>query len=109
MPSPSPTQPSQLILYTQFANVTGVPALALPVGVTPAGLPVGLQLMAGAWQEGLLLAVGADALIALETRLPVRVTPGAGLTVCLLTLGMCILAGAMAIRRVAVADPAALY
>ena len=58
---------------------------------------------------GLVLAAGADALIALETRLPVRVTPGSGLLVCLLTLGMCILAGAMAIRRVAVADPAALY
>jgi len=41
--------------------------------------------------------------------LPVHVTPGSGLLVCLLTLGMCILAGGMAIRRVAVADPAALY
>jgi len=58
---------------------------------------------------GLLLAAGADALITWETRLPVHVTPGSGLLVCLLTLGMCILAGGMAIRRVAVADPAALY
>ena len=58
---------------------------------------------------GLIIALGADALIALETRLPVRVTLGSGLLVCLLTLGMCILAGGMAIRRVAVADPAALY
>ena len=58
---------------------------------------------------GLLFALGADALIALETSLPVRVTAGTGFLVCLLTLGMCILAGWIAIRRVAVADPAALY
>ena len=58
---------------------------------------------------GLLFALAADALIALETSLPVRVTAGTGSLVCLLTLGMCILAGWIAIRRVAVADPAALY
>jgi putative ABC transport system permease protein len=58
---------------------------------------------------GLALAFAADALIGLETRLPVRVTAGSGLLVCLLTVGMCILAGGIAIRRVAVADPAALY
>jgi putative ABC transport system permease protein len=58
---------------------------------------------------GLALSFFADAYIALETRLPVRITMGSATLVCLLTLGMCILAGWMAIRRVAVADPAELY
>ncbi len=66
-------------------------------------------LAAAGFAAGLVLAICADALIAWETRLPVRVDNGSGLLVCLMTLGMCILAGWLAIRRVAAADPAALY
>ncbi|MGH2470499.1 MAG: amidase family protein, partial [Chloroflexota bacterium] len=36
-------------------NVTGFPAISLPCGLTTAGLPVGLQLVAGPWQEDRLL------------------------------------------------------
>jgi amidase len=45
--------------YTAVANVTGQPAISLPVAEHD-GLPVGVQLFAQPAQEGLLLAVGAQ-------------------------------------------------
>jgi aspartyl-tRNA(Asn)/glutamyl-tRNA(Gln) amidotransferase subunit A len=42
-------------IYTVTANLAGVPALSLPIGFTPAGLPVGLQIIAGRFQEAVLL------------------------------------------------------
>ena len=39
-------------------NLTGLPALALPCGVSKAGLPVGLQLVGRAFAEADVLAVG---------------------------------------------------
>jgi aspartyl-tRNA(Asn)/glutamyl-tRNA(Gln) amidotransferase subunit A len=38
-------------------NLTGLPAISVPCGFTQAGLPIGLQLAAGPWREGLLLRV----------------------------------------------------
>ena len=45
-------------IYTVGANLTGLPALALPCGFL-GGLPVGLQIMGPAWHELLLLQLGA--------------------------------------------------
>lgn len=45
---------------TVIAAQSGLPALSLPAGLTPTGLPVGMELMAGPHQEALLLALGAD-------------------------------------------------
>jgi amidase len=42
-----------------FLSVLGVPALSVPAGFTPAGLPVGLQLAARPRAEAALLAAGA--------------------------------------------------
>ena len=42
-------------IYTVTANLSGIPALSLPCGFTYAGLPVGLQIMAGSFRETLLL------------------------------------------------------
>jgi amidase len=47
-------------------NLTGQPALSLPLHATPDGLPVGVQLVAGYGREDLLLSVGA----ALEAAAP---------------------------------------
>ncbi len=57
---------SQLIQFMPPASLSGYPALTLPVGYTPGGMPVGLQLMAAPWQEALLLGVG----MALEAQMP---------------------------------------
>jgi len=41
--------------FTCPANLTGIPAISIPCGLTKAGLPIGLQLMGGHLKEGLLL------------------------------------------------------
>jgi amidase len=41
--------------YTQLANVTGRPAISLPLHVAPGGLPMGVQLVGRLRSEGLLL------------------------------------------------------
>ncbi|MFJ1565738.1 amidase [Streptomyces erythrochromogenes] len=40
------------------ANVTGVPALTVPVGLDPQGLPIGMQLMGRPFDEATLLRAG---------------------------------------------------
>lgn len=42
-------------IYTIVANLAGLPALSLPIGLDRKGLPIGLQLMAAASGEDLLL------------------------------------------------------
>ncbi len=51
---------SETCPYTFPWNVTGWPAISLPAGLTPAGLPIGAQLLAHEGQEGLLLAIAAQ-------------------------------------------------
>jgi aspartyl-tRNA(Asn)/glutamyl-tRNA(Gln) amidotransferase subunit A len=48
---------SLLIRNTGPINYTGFPAITVPCGETPAGLPVGLQLVALPWHEAHLLRV----------------------------------------------------
>jgi Asp-tRNA(Asn)/Glu-tRNA(Gln) amidotransferase A subunit family amidase len=40
---------------TEVANMTGLPAISLPAGVCPNGVPFGLQVMAPRFRDGLLL------------------------------------------------------
>ncbi len=42
-------------VYTVTGNLAGVPALSVPCGFTPAGLPVGLQVLANHFEESALL------------------------------------------------------
>jgi aspartyl-tRNA(Asn)/glutamyl-tRNA(Gln) amidotransferase subunit A len=44
-----------------LANLTGIPAVNVPVGLSPDGLPIGLQLQA-AWGRDALLLDAAEAL-----------------------------------------------
>lgn len=55
----------QALRNTVMGNFMGLCGLTLPVGKDAAGIPVGLQLLAGPWQEARLLAIGQ----AIEARL----------------------------------------
>jgi amidase len=48
------------VSFTAFGNVTGLPGVSLPLHWSEAGLPVGVQLLAGPWQDGPLLALAAQ-------------------------------------------------
>ena len=43
-------------IFTVQANLTGIPAISLPLGETKDGLPIGVQFMAGKFKEASLLA-----------------------------------------------------
>lgn len=46
-------------IFTISANLAGIPGLVVPCGTTPQGLPVGVQFLGKAFQEGTLLRLGA--------------------------------------------------
>src|ERR1019366_2730626 len=48
------------VSFTAFANVTGLPAVSLPLHWTDEGVPVGVQLVAGPWQEARLISLAAQ-------------------------------------------------
>lgn len=58
-PSAPITNSTPMACYTALYNVTGLPALSLPLGDAD-GLPVGVQLAGPAWREDLLLSLGAQ-------------------------------------------------
>ena len=45
--------------FTEPWNATGQPAISLPLGFTPEGLPTGVQLVAASGREDVLIAVAA--------------------------------------------------
>jgi aspartyl-tRNA(Asn)/glutamyl-tRNA(Gln) amidotransferase subunit A len=45
-------------LFTVQANVVGIPGLSIPMGVDSNGLPMGLQIMTGPFQEAKMLDLG---------------------------------------------------
>jgi amidase len=45
--------------YSQWFNLLGTPAAVVPVGRSQEGLPIGVQVIAGPWEEELVLAVAA--------------------------------------------------
>jgi len=49
--------------YTQFANLLDLAALAVPVGTTPDGRPVGVTLLGPAFSEGRLLAAATELIV----------------------------------------------
>jgi amidase len=65
-----------LVPFTQLANVTGTPAMSVPLHWTPDNLPIGVQFVAPPGGEGTLFALAAQ----LERARPWfgRVPPDAG-------------------------------
>ena len=47
-----------LDIYTIPANLAGLPAISIPCGFGDDGMPVGLQLMAPAFQDDVILRAG---------------------------------------------------
>jgi aspartyl-tRNA(Asn)/glutamyl-tRNA(Gln) amidotransferase subunit A len=45
--------------FTRPINYLGLPSLSIPTGFTKAGLPVGMQLVGGAFDEAMLVRIGA--------------------------------------------------
>ncbi|CAN5501576.1 Asp-tRNA(Asn)/Glu-tRNA(Gln) amidotransferase subunit GatA [soil metagenome] len=46
-------------LFTVSANIAGIPAISIPAGTDRDGLPIGMQLQAGMFQDALLLRLAA--------------------------------------------------
>ncbi len=48
------------VSFTAFGNVSGLPAVSLPLHWSEEGVPVGVQLTAGPWQEASLISLAAQ-------------------------------------------------
>jgi amidase len=48
------------VSFTAFGNVTGLPAVSLPLHWSEDDLPIGVQLTAGPWQEATLIGLAAQ-------------------------------------------------
>jgi amidase len=46
--------------YTEWFNLLGTPAVAVPMSQSPEGLPIGVQITARPWEEELMLSVAAE-------------------------------------------------
>jgi len=64
-------------IFTVSANLAGVPAMSLPCGFSPEGLPIGCQLTARMWDEATLIRAGTALQQATDwhIRTPSGVTP----------------------------------
>jgi Asp-tRNA(Asn)/Glu-tRNA(Gln) amidotransferase A subunit family amidase len=58
-----PAGPRDHAVFTGWANIAGVPAISLPVALSKAGLPIGVQLAAGFGADAVLLAFAGDFLL----------------------------------------------
>jgi amidase len=48
------------VSFTAFGNVTGLPGVSVPLHWTEEGVPVGVQLLGGPWQDGALIGLAAQ-------------------------------------------------
>ena len=55
-----PLEIVSMAAFTALFNITGQPAVSLPLHVAPSGLPVGVQLVAGAFRDAQLIRVASQ-------------------------------------------------
>ncbi len=46
--------------YTEWFNLLGTPAVAVPMSQTSSGLPIGVQISSGPWQEEIVLSIAME-------------------------------------------------
>ena len=63
---------TEIMRYATLANLTGIPAITFPCGYSPAGLPIGFQLMGPWWSEARLLEAAWECGTILPRRAPLR-------------------------------------
>jgi len=68
-----PAEVVSMAAFTALFNITGQPAVSLPLHVSASGLPVGVQIVAAPWRDDRLLQVAShlEALAPWAQRLPV--------------------------------------
>lgn len=73
--SRAPLELLQMTAFTTMANLVGLPSISLPLGQTPDGMPVGIMLTAGPWNDGVLIRLAAqlEQLSPWRERVPARV------------------------------------
>ncbi|MFC7402313.1 amidase [Citricoccus sp. GCM10030269] len=49
----------QMVSFTSWVNLAGLPAISLPLHTSSAGIPIGSQIVAGPWREDLLIQLSA--------------------------------------------------
>jgi amidase len=59
-PEGPPVDVLAMAAFTAAYNITGQPAVSLPLHSTDAGLPIGVQFVGGPWQESLLLRIASQ-------------------------------------------------
>ena len=59
-PEGPPAGAMAMAAFTALFNITGQPAMSLPLHQSEAGLPVGVQVVGGPWQEDVLIRVAAQ-------------------------------------------------
>ncbi len=55
-----PLEILQMSVLTAGFNISGQPAISLPTHVSESGMPIGIQLVAGPWEEAILLRVSTQ-------------------------------------------------
>jgi amidase len=55
-----PMEVVAMAAFTAVFSITGQPAVSLPLHVSPSGLPVGVQIVAGPWREAQLVRVASQ-------------------------------------------------
>lgn len=61
---------TEMMRFVFVGNLTGLPAIAFPVGYGSNGLPIGMQAMGRHWEEHLLLRVAYNAELRFSRKLP---------------------------------------
>lgn len=51
---------AQMVAFTSWVNLAGLPAISLPLHTSAEGLPVGVQIVGGPWAEATLLSLAAE-------------------------------------------------